>query len=199
MQDFIGYRDLIGYGDMAFPAQGSLASQIQRGLVQQANAAQGINPLALAALQAVPAAVQAFARKPAQPLGMPEGMVARDDYPNTMRRIWLGLGDVLVIAPGDTETQIVTPQLTCRISRLIITCLDGTAADFTVNDIRVGNQPQINGQAALPGAMFAADGFNLDSATNTVNLGNTVSITIRNRNAAARSFALGAVAYTLAP
>lgn len=195
MRDFIGYTDLIGAGDLAYP-QRKFSD-----LLANMSAAQGVNPnaLAVAALQAVPAAVQAFAQQRKQPLGMPENMVSRDDYPNTMRRIWLGLGDELTVLPGATSVQIVTPQLTCRISRLIITCLDGTANDFTVTDIRVGNQPQINGQAALPGAMFAADGFNLDSATNTVNLGNTVTIAIRNRNAANRTFALGAVAYTLAP
>jgi hypothetical protein len=89
----------------------------------------------------------------------------------------------------------------CRIARLIITPLDAgsTPNDFTVSQIEIGNLRQINGQAALPGAMFQADGFNLNVKTNTVNIGNTVAITLTNRTANPRTFAFGAVALQIQP
>ena len=197
MQDIIGYRDIIGAGDLAYPNVATFAQPRSANLAQLALAQQG--QLNLDALVSAVVNKLSAMRKPVQPPGTPEGVTVANAPEWAMRETWLGLGDAVTVGAGLTQTITVNPQLVCRIARLIIVAVDGVPGDFTVSQIEVGNLRQINGQAALPGAMFQADGFNLNVKTNTVNIGNTVSITLTNRNAAPRTFAFGAVALQIQP
>lgn len=187
-QDIVGYDDIVGLMDqanpnvsaLAFPANNkpSIAAMLQR-----------------VAPQVLNAGVQAM-----QPLGLQNGQMVLPQGNRTMREFYLGLGPRVVIPGNATVTQTTNPQLVCRIKRLVIrAATPATPDDFVVTDVNIGNIRQINGDAELPGALFAADGYQLDLQTSTVNIGNTVSIRITNLLAGPITVALGAIAWTLAP
>lgn len=202
-RDIIGYADIIGAGDLAYPSVATFANP--QGRPSIASMLSAVNPqtqqLNLDALVGAVVNKLGAMRRPVQPPGTPEGVSVANGPEWAMRETWLGLGDPQTVPAAATQTIVVQPQLVCRIARLIITPLDAGAGpnDFTVSQIEIGNLRQINGQAALPGAMFQADGFNLNVKTNTVNIGNTVAITLTNRAAAPRTFAFGAVALQIQP
>jgi hypothetical protein len=217
-QDIIGYADIIGAGDLAYPSVATFANPTRRmgGIASMLSNPAAAQQLNIASMLSNPAAAQQLnldalvgavvnklsaMRRPMQPPGTPEGVSVANGPEWAMRETWLGLGDPQTLPANATQTIVVQPQLVCRIARLIITPLDAgsTPNDFTVSQIEIGNLRQINGQAALPGAMFQADGFNLNVKTNTVNIGNTVAITLTNRTANPRTFAFGAVALQIQP
>lgn len=188
-QDIVGYDDIVGLMDqqnpnvqmgLAFPTPGrpSIASLLQR-----------------VAPQMVPAAVQAM-----QPLGVQPGQTVLPQSNRVMREFYLGLGPRVVLPANAAVTTTTNPQLVCRIKRLVIrAATPATPDDFVVTEVNVGNIRQINGDAELPGALFAADGYQLDLQTSTVNIGNTVTVRLQNLTANPITIALGAIAWTLAP
>lgn len=186
-QDIVGYDDIVGLMDSANPNVSALAYPSNRPTIAQM--------LARAAPQVLSAGVQAM-----QPLGIQHGQTVLPQSNRVMREFYLGLGPRVVIPASGGITATTNPQLVCRIKRIVLrAAAPATADDFVVTEVNVGNLRQINGDAELPGALFAADGYQLDLQTSTVNIGNTVSIRFQNLTAAPITVALGAIAWTLAP
>jgi len=185
--EIVGYDDIVGLMDQANP---------NTGLAFPAGNRPNISALLSRVMpQMVNAGVQAM-----QPLGVQPGQTVLPQSNRVMREFYLGLGPRVVIPGNQGVTATTNPQLVCRIKRLVIrAAAPATADDFVVTEVNVGNIRQINGDAELPGALFAADGYQLDLQTSTVNIGNTVTIRLQNLTANPITVALGAIAWTLAP
>lgn len=131
-----------------------------------------------------------------QPLGLPQGAVFGADVPRIARKQYVALGDRQLIGAGASVTITALPQSVARIERLIIESIGAAGAsgrDFVVSRLDIGDMRQISGAGELPGTMFEAQGFQLDSKLDTSNPGNQVIITITNVTAAGITIAAGAV------
>lgn len=188
-----GGFDILGGGPGAVGAAGLLD------IVGLANPAQGraLMANALANAQAFnPAQVMDAAQLLQQPVGLPPGAVWGADVPRVARKQYIALGDRITLGAGLSATITATPQSVARIERLIIESI-GTATasgkDFVVSRLDIGDMRQISGAGDLPGTMFEAGGFQLDSKLDTSNPGNQVIITVTNVTVAAITLAAGAV------
>lgn len=183
----IGYEELIGamgdddfldalvngsVGDLLISGDGS--SEII-GAAQNAAAKNAANAKKAAALKAL-------AMKNAGAV-VSRGLDRRRRYP---------LGFVPTAVAAATSVQVPSaPQNLYRPERLVIP--SDIAFDAGVADIKVGNQSQLVQSVEVPAALFSEVAINTGVTFDTAEVGNQVSVTIRNKSAAAFEFTAGLV------
>lgn len=106
------------------------------------------------------------------------------------RRFPLGVVPTL-IASGDTETIPTTPQNLFRPERLVIP--SDIAFDIGVTDVKVGNQSQFVETSEVPGSLFSEVAINTGVTFDTAEIGNQISVQIRNKSLADTEFTAGFV------
>lgn len=108
------------------------------------------------------------------------------------RRRRYPLGFVPTAVAAATSVQVPSaPQNLYRPERLVIP--SDIAFDSGVADIKVGNQSQLVQSVEVPGALFSEVAINTGVTFDTAEVGNQVSVTIRNKSAAAFEFTAGLV------
>ena len=96
-----------------------------------------------------------------------------------------------VIAAGTSSAVPSAPQNLFRPERLVIP--SDIAFDLGVRDIKVGNQSQLVQSAEVPAALFSEVAINTGVTFDTAEVGNQVSVDVRNKSAAALEFSAGLV------
>lgn len=177
----IGYDQLIGaLGDDDFLealVSGNLISGDGSSEIIGAAAAASANKAAKAA-----AAIRAIQQK-SQGAVVSRGLDRRRRYP---------LGFVPTAVAAATSVQVPSaPQNLYRPERLVIP--SDIAFDAGVADIKVGNQSQLVQSVEVPAALFSEVAINTGVTFDTAEIGNQVSVTIRNKSAAAFEFTAGLV------
>lgn len=108
------------------------------------------------------------------------------------RRRRYPLGFVPTAVAAATTVQIPSaPQNLYRPERLVIP--SDIAFDAGVADIKVGNQSQLVQSVEVPAALFSEVAINTGVTFDTAEVGNQVSVNIRNKSAAAFEFTAGLV------
>lgn len=114
---------------------------------------------------------------------MTRGLDRRRRYP---------LGFVPTVIAAATSSAIpAAPQNLFRPERLVIP--SDIAFDSGVRDIKVGNQSQLVQSVEVPGALFSEVAINTGVTFDTAEVGNQVSVDIRNKSALAFEFSAGLV------
>lgn len=99
------------------------------------------------------------------------------------RRRRYPLGFVPTTVPAATQLNIPSaPQNLFRAERLIIP--SDIAFDFGVRDVKVGNQSQLAQSVEVPGAMFSEVAIDTNVNFDTAEVGNQISIDVRNKTVA---------------
>ncbi len=181
---FIGWESLIGADDdfldslvegggADFLVSGDGSSEIigataaSRGRVNAAKKAAALKQLAMRNAGAV----------------VNRGLDRRRRYP---------LGFVPTAVAAATTVQIPSaPQNLYRPERLVIP--SDIAFDAGVADIKVGNQSQLVQSVEVPAALFSEVAINTGVTFDTAEVGNQVSVNIRNKSASAFEFTAGLV------
>lgn len=128
------------------------------------------------------AALKALAMKNAGAV-VNRGLDRRRRYP---------LGFVPTAVAAATTVQIPSaPQNLYRPERLVIP--SDIAFDAGVADIKVGNQSQLVQSVEVPAALFSEVAINTGVTFDTAEVGNQVSVNIRNKSASAFEFTAGLV------
>jgi hypothetical protein len=108
------------------------------------------------------------------------------------RRRRYPLGFVPTAVAAATTVQIPSaPQNLYRPERLVIP--SDIAFDAGVADIKVGNQSQLVQSVEVPAALFSEVAINTGVTFDTAEVGNQVSVNIRNKSASAFEFTAGLV------
>lgn len=108
------------------------------------------------------------------------------------RRRRYPLGFVPTAVAAATSVQVPSaPQNLYRPERLVIP--SDIAFDAGVADIKVGNQSQLVQSVEVPAALFSEVAINTGVTFDTAEVGNQVSVTIRNKSASAFEFTAGLV------
>jgi hypothetical protein len=181
----IGYEELIGaMGDDDFLdalVQGSVSDLLISG--DGSSEIIGATAAAKRAASAKKqAALKALAMKNAGAV-VSRGLDRRRRYP---------LGFVPTAVAAATSVQVPSaPQNLYRPERLVIP--SDIAFDAGVADIKVGNQSQLVQSVEVPAALFSEVAINTGVTFDTAEVGNQVSVTIRNKSAAAFEFTAGLV------
>lgn len=105
------------------------------------------------------------------------GAVIKNDLKNR-RRYPLGFVPTEVDA-GDSATIPAAPQNLFRAERLVIP--SDIAFDFGIQDIKVGNQSQFAQSVEVPGAVFTEVSIDTNVTFDTAEIGNQISILVRNK------------------
>lgn len=114
---------------------------------------------------------------------MQRGLDRRRRYP---------LGFVPTVIAAATSSAIpAAPQNLFRPERLVIP--SDIAFDSGVRDIKVGNQSQLVQSVEVPGALFSEVAINTGVTFDTAEVGNQVSVDIRNKSGASFEFSAGLV------
>lgn len=95
------------------------------------------------------------------------------------------------ITSGDTETIPTTPQNLFRPERLVIP--SDIAFDIGVTDVKVGNQSQFVETSEVPGSLFSEVAINTGVTFDTAEIGNQISVQIRNKSLSDVEFTAGFV------
>lgn len=95
------------------------------------------------------------------------------------------------ITTGDTETIPTTPQNLFRPERLVIP--SDIAFDVGVTDVKVGNQSQFVETSEVPGSLFSEVAINTGVTFDTAEIGNQISVQIRNKSLSDIEFVAGFV------
>lgn len=95
------------------------------------------------------------------------------------------------ITSGDTETIPTTPQNLFRPERLVIP--SDIAFDVGVTDVKVGNQSQFVETSEVPGSLFSEVAINTGVTFDTAEIGNQISVQIRNKSLSDVEFTAGFV------
>lgn len=95
------------------------------------------------------------------------------------------------ITSGDTETIPTTPQNLFRPERLVIP--SDIAFDIGVTDVKVGNQSQFVETSEVPGSLFSEVAINTGVTFDTAEIGNQISVQVRNKSLADVEFTAGFV------
>jgi hypothetical protein len=95
------------------------------------------------------------------------------------------------ITSGDTETIPTTPQNLFRPERLVIP--SDIAFDVGVTDVKVGNQSQFVETSEVPGSLFSEVAINTGVTFDTAEIGNQISVQIRNKSLSDVEFVAGFV------
>lgn len=99
------------------------------------------------------------------------------------RRRRYPLGFIPTDVPPAVQLNIpAAPQNLFRSERLIIP--SDIAFDFGVRDVKVGNQSQLAQSVEVPGAMFSEVAIDTQVTFDTAEVGNQISIDVRNKTAA---------------
>lgn len=110
--------------------------------------------------------------------------------PTTDRRYPLGFVPTSVGA-GATLNIPGAPQNLFRPERLVIP--SDIAFDFGVTDIKVGNTSQFVQNVEVPAALFSEVAINTAVQFDSAEVGNQISISVRNKSAGAVEFTAGAI------
>lgn len=161
--DFIG-ADFIGAGDELVGAGNMLIGAAKRG-----------NPKAKAVLHQ---------------LAMRHGGAVVNNGVNKRRRYPIGF--VPTDIAGTTAALIpAAPQNLFRPERLVIP--SDIAFDFGVRDVKVGNQSQFVQSVEVPGALFTEVSIDTNVAFDTAEVGNQISVDVRNKTAGTINFSAGSI------
>lgn len=90
------------------------------------------------------------------------------------------------VGAGVTSQIPSSPQNLFRPERLVIP--SDVAFDFGVSDIKVGNVSQLVQSAEVPAAIFSEVSIDTDVYFDTAEIGNQVSVNVRNKSAGAIEF-----------
>ncbi len=161
--DFIG-ADFIGAGDELVGAGNLLVGAAKRG-----------NPKAKAVLHQ---------------LAMRHGGAVVNQGVNKRRRYPIGF--VPTDITGATAALIpAAPQNLFRPERLVIP--SDIAFDFGVRDIKIGNQSQLVQSVEIPAALFTEVAIDTNVAFDTAEVGNQISVDVRNKTAGTINFSAGSI------
>lgn len=95
------------------------------------------------------------------------------------------------ITSGNTATIPTTPQNLFRPERLVIP--SDIAFDIGVTDVKVGNQSQFVETSEVPGSLFSEVAINTGVTFDTAEIGNQISVALRNKSLADVEFTAGFV------
>lgn len=95
------------------------------------------------------------------------------------------------ITSGSTATIPTTPQNLFRPERLVIP--SDIAFDIGVMDVKVGNQSQFVETSEVPGSLFSEVAINTGVTFDTAEIGNQISVALRNKSLADVEFTAGFV------
>lgn len=95
------------------------------------------------------------------------------------------------VAAATAASIPANPQNLFRPERLVIP--SDIAFDFGVRDIKVGNQSQLVQSVEIPGALFTEVAIDTNVAFDTAEVGNQISVDVRNKTAGTINFSAGAV------
>jgi hypothetical protein len=109
---------------------------------------------------------------------------------NRRRRYPLGIVPTSVGAGASQEIP-ANPQNLFRPERLVIP--SDISFDFGVRDIKVGNQSQLAQSAEVPAALFSEVAINTGVTFDTAEVGNQLSVDVRNKSVGALEFTAGVV------
>lgn len=102
------------------------------------------------------------------------------------------IGFVPTDIAGTTAALIpAAPQNLFRPERLVIP--SDIAFDFGVRDIKVGNQSQLVQSVEIPGALFTEVSIDTNVAFDTAEVGNQISVDVRNKTAGTINFSAGSI------
>ncbi len=161
--DFIG-ADFIGSGDLLVGAAKALHKAATNG-----------NPKAKAVLHQ---------------LAMRHGGAVVQNGVNKRRRYPIGFVPTDILA---TTAALIpaAPQNLFRPERLIIP--SDIAFDFGIRDVKVGNQSQLVQSVEIPGALFTEVSVDTHVTFDTAEVGNQISVDVRNKTAGTINFSAGAI------
>lgn len=120
-----------------------------------------------------------------------QGSVVKEAAPTKSREYALPLDSVVTVAAGATVIITNRPQVLFRAERLVIS--GAIAAQFAINDFRVGKNSQFAAAGALPGDMFAPGSFGVRLKCDTAQISNDISVNITNLSGGALRFLAGVV------
>jgi hypothetical protein len=106
------------------------------------------------------------------------------------RRYPLGVVPTTITA-GSTSTIPTTPQNLFRPERLVIP--SDIAFDIGVADVKVGNQSQFVETSEVPGTLFSEVAINTGVTFDTAEIGNQISVALRNKSLSDVEFSAGFV------
>lgn len=95
------------------------------------------------------------------------------------------------IGAGDTETIPTTPQNLFRPERLVVP--SDIAFDVGITDVKVGNQSQFVETSEVPGTLFSEVAINTGVTFDTAEIGNQISLSVRNKSLSDVEFTAGFV------
>lgn len=123
-------------------------------------------------------------------LAMRHGGAVVNNGVNKRRRYPIGF--VPTDIAGTTAALIpAAPQNLFRPERLVIP--SDIAFDFGVRDVKVGNQSQFVQSVEVPGALFTEVSIDTNVAFDTAEVGNQISVDVRNKTAGTINFAAGSI------
>ncbi len=124
----------------------------------------------------------------------PNAVVVRDRSLDKRRRFPLGFVPTTVAA-ATVSIIPAAPQDLFRPERLVIP--SDIAFDFGVQDVKVGNTSQLVSGGEVPGSIFTEVAIDTHVHFKTAEIGNQISISARNKTAAAIEFSAGVIGTTL--
>src|SRR5262245_45441943 len=170
----------VGADDMSF--LNSLVSGDLDALISGDGTSEIIGAAAAPSAAKKKAALRQLAMRPAGAV-IKRGLDRRRRYP---------LGVVpTTISSGDTETIPTTPQNLFRPERLVIP--SDIAFDVGVTDVKVGNQSQFVETSEVPGSLFSEVAINTAVTFDTAEIGNQISVQVRNKSLSDVEFTAGFV------
>lgn len=117
----------------------------------------------------------------------PRAIAVRQQALSKRRRFPLGFVPTSVAGGGATTATIpAAPQNLYRPER--VTIPSDIAFDFGVQDLKVGNNSQLVSGGEVPGAIFTEVSVDNEVTFDTAEVGNQITILVRNTNAAALTF-----------
>lgn len=123
-------------------------------------------------------------------LAMRHGGAVVNNGVNKRRRYPIGF--VPTDIAGTTAALIpAAPQNLFRPERLVIP--SDIAFDFGVRDVKVGNQSQFVQSVEVPGALFTEVSIDTNVAFDTAEVGNQISVDVRNKTATTINFSAGSI------
>ncbi len=132
----------------------------------------------------------ARAKKVLHQLAMRHGGAVVNNGVNKRRRYPIGF--VPTDIAGTTAALIpAAPQNLFRPERLVIP--SDIAFDFGVRDVKVGNQSQFVQSVEVPGALFTEVSIDTNVAFDTAEVGNQISVDVRNKTAGTINFSAGSI------
>lgn len=123
--------------------------------------------------------LRALARKLAVARQIDPRAVTVMDRPATRRREYpLGFESADVIALGGSALVRATPQISFRAERLVIP--SDIALFFSIDDIIIGKNSQLVSDGPIPASTFSEVAVGVRLNLDTANIGNTITMRVRN-------------------